>query len=64
MATRPLRVVHVVTKMAIGGAQESALATCTGLPPERFEQILLSGMEADAEGTLLAVATERGVAAG
>jgi glycosyltransferase involved in cell wall biosynthesis len=60
VATRPLRVVHVVTKMAIGGAQESAIATCAGLAPE-FEQILLSGTEVDAEGSLLAAAQEQGV---
>src|SRR5207253_8568082 len=62
VATRPLRVVHVVTKLAIGGAQESAIATCAGLPPDRFEQTLLSGIEVDEEGSLLSAATEQGVA--
>jgi glycosyltransferase involved in cell wall biosynthesis len=57
-----LRVVHVVTKLAVGGAQESALATCAGLPQERFEQIVLSGPDTDAEGSLLSAAVEQGVA--
>lgn len=59
--TRPVRVAHVITKLAVGGAQESALVTCEGLDPTRFEQVLFTGVEEDAEGTMFAEAERRGV---
>ncbi len=59
--TEPLRVSHVITKLAVGGAQESALVTCEGLDPQRYRQVLFTGIEADDEGTMFAEAEERGV---
>lgn len=59
--TTPIRVVHLITKMAIGGAQESALATCAGLDASRFRQVLISGGEVDSEGTLFDDARSKGV---
>lgn len=57
----PLRVSHVITKMALGGAQESALVTCEGLDPGRYRQVLFTGIEQDDEGTMFAEAEARGV---
>lgn len=59
--TRPVRVAHVITKLAIGGAQESALNTCIDLPRSQFEQILLTGAETDDEGDLFAEAAAAGI---
>lgn len=59
--TKPVRVAHVITKLAVGGAQESALVTCEGLDVQRFAQVLFTGVEEDGEGTLFAEAERRGV---
>ncbi len=48
-----LRVVQVVTKLALGGAQRTVLELCRGLDPERFDLTVLCGVEEDSEGTLL-----------
>lgn len=57
----PLRVAHVITKLAVGGAQETALSIVAGLPPDRFDPWLVSGVEVDQEGTLLDDAGRLGV---
>jgi glycosyltransferase involved in cell wall biosynthesis len=57
----PLRVSHVITKLALGGAQESALVTCEGLDSQRVRQVLFTGIEFDDEGTMFTEAEERGV---
>lgn len=63
MTSKPdrIRVAHIITKLAVGGAQESALTTCVGLDPEAFEQVLVSGVEVDSEGSLLEEARAGGV---
>ncbi|HWJ97347.1 MAG TPA: glycosyltransferase family 4 protein [Acidimicrobiales bacterium] len=58
---RPLRVAHIITKLAVGGAQESALVTLTGLDAEAFDQWLVCGTEVDDEGSLRPAADEAGV---
>lgn len=58
---RPIRVAHVITKMAVGGAQESAITTCVELRPPSFEQVIFSGAEVDAEGSLADDARRQGV---
>lgn len=57
----PIRVAHVITKMAIGGAQETAIATCVELRAPAFEQVIFSGAEIDAEGNLSDEARRQGV---
>lgn len=65
MRTEPhpmaIRVEHVITKLAVGGAQESALVTCSGLSFREFDQQLLTGAEVDEEGDLFAEAGAAGV---
>ena len=46
------RVLQVITKLALGGAQETVLALCAGLDPDRFEVIVMCGPETDDEGDL------------
>lgn len=48
----PIRIAHIITKLAVGGAQESVVVTCTGLSRTRFEQFIVSGTETDTEGSL------------
>lgn len=38
-----ITVVHVITRLELGGAQENTLDTCAGLDPERFEVVLAYG---------------------
>jgi|GEM_PF-30144 len=59
--SKPTSVVHIITKFAVGGAQESALATLQGLPAREFGQLLICGTEVDAEGSLLREARETGI---
>jgi glycosyltransferase involved in cell wall biosynthesis len=52
--SRRLRVLHVITRMIVGGAQENTLLTVQGLDrrPE-YEVTLVSGVERGPEGSLL-----------
>jgi glycosyltransferase involved in cell wall biosynthesis len=57
--TRPLRVLHIITRLIVGGAQENTLLTCEGLAamPE-YEVTLASGIDRGPEGDLLDRARE------
>ena len=52
--TSPLRVLHIITRLIVGGAQENTLLTCEGLAamPE-YEVTLASGIDRGPEGDLL-----------
>src|SRR5947209_3322570 len=52
--TRPLRVLHIITRLIVGGAQENTLLTCEGLAamPE-YEVTLATGIDRGPEGDLL-----------
>lgn len=58
---RPRRVDQVITKLAVGGAQESVLVTCRELDGARYRQVLLTGPEVDEEGDLFDEARASGV---
>jgi glycosyltransferase involved in cell wall biosynthesis len=52
---RPIRVLHVITRMIIGGAQENTLLSVEGLNQlPRFEVDLVSGVDRGPEGDMLA----------
>ncbi len=52
--TKPLRVLHIITRMILGGAQENTLLTVEGLDrmPE-YDAELMSGVDFGPEGELL-----------
>lgn len=54
-------VLHVITRMIVGGAQENTLATVVGLDPQRYKIDLISGTQTGSEGSLLEEAERRGV---
>src|SRR5919109_3297037 len=55
----PIRVLHVITRMIIGGAQEYALLSVEGLDRlDRYEVTLVSGVDEGREGELLSRARE------
>jgi len=56
---RPIRVLHIITRMIVGGAQENTLLSVVGLDamPE-YDVTLLSGIDKGREGELLSQAHE------
>src|SRR6187549_228908 len=55
----PIRVLHIITRMIVGGAQENTLLSVVGLDamPE-YDVTLLSGIDKGREGELLSQARE------
>jgi len=49
---RRIRVLHVITRMVVGGAQENTLLTATRLDAARYDVTLASGPTTGPEGTL------------
>ena len=47
-----MRIVHVITRLIIGGAQENTLLTCEGLSARGHEVHLISGPTEGPEGSL------------
>lgn len=56
-----LKVVHVITHLALGGATETVLTTCRLADSSRFDMSVLSGATARDEATLEAAAHREGV---
>lgn len=59
--TRPVRVLHVITRMIVGGAQENTMLSCALIDRERFPSDLLCGEETGPEGELHTESRARGV---
>ena len=60
---RRRRVLHLITRMIVGGAQENTLASVVRVAPDRYESHLWTGPQLGTEGSLLEEATARGVQA-
>lgn len=60
-ATR-LSVLHVITRMIVGGAQENTMLSCALIDPDRFTCTLLTGGETGSEGELHTTSRGRGIA--
>src|SRR4051812_16744977 len=55
----PVRVLHIITRMIVGGAQENTLLSVVGLDGMReYDVTLLSGIDRGREGELLSQARE------
>lgn len=48
-----MRIVHIITRLIVGGAQENTLLTCEGLHARGHEVILMTGPSPGPEGTLM-----------
>ena len=55
-----MKIVHVITRMILGGAQENTLLTCEGLRARGHEVTLITGPALGPEGELLTRAGEGG----
>jgi len=58
---RNLGIVHVITRMILGGAQENTLATVLGLRERGYPVVLVTGPSWGKEGELLSRALEEGL---
>lgn len=48
-----MKIVHIITRLIVGGAQENTLLTCEGLARRGHEVILLTGPSPGPEGSLM-----------
>ncbi|MGD2173848.1 MAG: glycosyltransferase family 4 protein [Candidatus Brocadiaceae bacterium] len=61
MADAPVRVVQIITRMILGGAQQSVLYLCEALRQRGWDALLLTGPPLGPEGELLTDAARRGI---
>jgi len=62
MSDRPIRIVHIITRMILGGAQENTLLTCRGLHERPdYDVTLITGPALGPEGKLLGEAERLGI---
>jgi glycosyltransferase involved in cell wall biosynthesis len=55
------RVLHVITRLIVGGAQENTVASVARVAPERYESYLWIGPQLGTEGSLVEEARARGI---
>ncbi|MBN1147316.1 MAG: glycosyltransferase family 4 protein [Anaerolineales bacterium] len=60
-ATAPIPVLHPITRLIVGGAQENTLFTAALLDKQRFQVEVLSGPQTGSEGSLIEEVRQRGV---
>src|ERR1700749_3515631 len=49
----PMKILHIITRLIVGGAQENTLLTCEGLHRRGHEVSLLTGPSPGPEGSLM-----------
>jgi glycosyltransferase involved in cell wall biosynthesis len=58
---KPIRVLHMITRLNLGGAQENTILSCALIDPARFPSATVSGTQIDREGEHFTMARARGV---
>jgi glycosyltransferase involved in cell wall biosynthesis len=58
---RPIRVLHIITRMIVGGAQENTMLSCALIDTQEFPSEIICGQETGVEGNLVPEARARGV---
>ncbi len=56
-----VRVLHLITRLIVGGAQENTIASVARVDPDRFDSRLWIGPQTGSEGSLLEDARRRGL---
>jgi glycosyltransferase involved in cell wall biosynthesis len=57
----PIPVVHVITRLIVGGAQENTLYTAARLDPSRYRVEVICGPQTGSEGSLIEEARAQGI---
>jgi glycosyltransferase involved in cell wall biosynthesis len=57
----PIKVIHPITRLIVGGAQENTLYTAERLDKKVFQVDVLSGIQTGSEGSLIDEARQRGI---
>jgi glycosyltransferase involved in cell wall biosynthesis len=58
---RPIRVLHLITRMIVGGAQENTMLSCALIDRDRFPSEIVCGPQTGSEGELHTETRNRGV---
>ena len=61
MNTSPIPVIHLITRLIVGGAQENTLFTAALLPPARYSVLVVNGAQTGREGSLIEEARQQGI---
>lgn len=56
-----IKVIHPITRLIVGGAQQNTIDTCARLDKNRFDSKIITGPQTGPEGSLLREAREKGV---
>jgi glycosyltransferase involved in cell wall biosynthesis len=56
-----IRVLHVITRLIVGGAQENTMLTAALLDPDRYAVDVVSGPQTGSEGSLISEVRARGI---
>jgi glycosyltransferase involved in cell wall biosynthesis len=56
-----IKVLHIITRLVLGGAQQNTMITASRLDPERFEVMLISGPQTGPEGEIIGEVRRRGI---
>lgn len=60
-SNRKMRVLHLITRLIVGGAQENTIASVERVDPQRYESHLWIGPQTGTEGSLIDNARRRGI---
>ncbi len=58
---KPIRVLHLITRLIVGGAQENTVFTARFLNPDFFDVDVICGPQTGSEGSLIEEAVQKGV---
>ncbi len=58
---KKIKVIHPITRLILGGAQQNTMETCAGLNKNRFEASIISGPDTGPEGELISEVKKRGI---
>ncbi|MEI6125123.1 MAG: glycosyltransferase family 4 protein [Pseudomonadota bacterium] len=56
-----IKIIHPITRLILGGAQQNTMETCAYLDQRRFEAQIIAGLETGAEGELLSEIRKRNI---
>ena len=58
---KKIKVINVITRLIIGGAQETVMETCDCLDPDKYDPLIISGPQTGPEGEIISEVRKRGL---